>query len=66
MAKHKYIVKLVNNEIVEVEADGYDVPHHGKVFYFYLAPDGINSKIFPYRIPTENILYITEPLTSPS
>lgn len=56
-----YVVKLINGEVLEIEADSYDVLYRGKVFCFYLAPDSINSKIFPYRIPTENILYINQP-----
>jgi hypothetical protein len=55
-----YTVKLINSEVLEIFADGYDVFYDVGVVYFYVAKHGINSKKIRYRIPFSSILYMTE------
>lgn len=54
-----YTVKLINEEILEFNADGYDVLYD-RVFCFYLTLNGTHSKVYTYKIPIQNVLYIHE------
>lgn len=64
MTRKTYEIKLVNEEILLIEADVRETFHQTYHFYYYpvdvdpQSGSAINLKICFYQVPIQNILYI--------
>lgn len=53
-----YYIKFVNGYELEINADGYNVYHHGKIMSFYTQnPKGYTNIVA--EVMTDNVLFIT-------